>query len=122
MANSQPIQQNQTIRTLYNTLLAQQNALSDQIQNTTDPTLANALSTEIYEITHRIILTQNLLFQSDSAALQKSVKSVQAASQTLQTALKGVDEAVDVVDAVSNFLTYVDKAIDLAKSLASAIP
>jgi hypothetical protein len=115
------LQQNQTIIALYKTLLAQQQALSERIQNTTDPDLADAISTEIYEVMHRIVLTQNLLFQADFASLQSSVKSVQTASEKLQTALGKVNKAADVVNAVSRFLTYVDKAIDLAKTAAVAI-
>lgn len=113
------LQQNATILTLYKTLRDQQNALMDEIQNTTDPDVADTLSTEISELLHRIVLTQNLLFQADSAALRKSVKSVQTASVKLQSALNSANKAADIVNAMSAFLTCVDGAIDIAKKIAA---
>lgn len=112
------MQQNTNIVDLYKSLCAQQDALSVKIQNETDPKLADAYSTENYEIMHRIVLTQSLLFQSDSAALQKSVQAVKTADGQLQSGLAKIKTAVDVVNAVSGYLSYVDQAIDLAKTLA----
>ena len=110
--------QNQTIVTLYQSLCDQQNALSAAIQSTTDPNLADALSTENYEVMHRIVLAQNLLLQSDSAALQKCVKAVSDASAQLQTSIAQVTNATSIIKSVSSYLALVDKAIDLAKTLA----
>ena len=114
----QPTPQNKDILALYNSLSAQQAALSAAIQKTTDPNVADALSTESYEIMHRIVLAQNLLFQSDSTALQQSVTAVTNASGQLQTAITNIQKVSDVVNAVSSYLTLVDQAIDLAKTLA----
>ena len=108
--------QNQDLVSLLNSLNAQQSALTDQLQDTTDPGLANAISTEIFEILHRIVLTQNLLFQSDSAQLRAAVATVKSADGTLSAAIGQITKAADVINAVSTYLAYVDKAIDLAKS------
>jgi len=63
-------------------------------------------------------MTQNLLFRSDSAALQTGVKAVGAASGKLQKALANIQSVVDVVNCATQYLTVVDAAIDLAKTLA----
>jgi hypothetical protein len=109
---------NPTLITLYQSLCAQQDTLSAAIQKATDPNVADALSTENHEVMHRIILTQNLLFQSDTFALQQAVKTVTDASTQLQAALKKIQTATDVVTGVTSYLTLVDTAIDLAKTLA----
>jgi hypothetical protein len=110
--------QNPSIAALYQSLCDQQDALTDALQNCTDPNLAGAISTENYEVMHRIVLAQNLLFKQDSPALKQNVQAVTDASSKLQTAIGKIQEASDVIDDVSNYLTLVDKAIDLAKSLA----
>jgi hypothetical protein len=69
---------------------------------------------------HRIVLTQNLLFQSDSSELQANVKAVQTAAGQLQNTIANIQEAADVVNGVTQYLTLVDQAIDLAKTLAAA--
>jgi len=114
-----PNTQNPSIVALYNSLCAQQAALSAAIQKTTDPKLADAISTENFEIMHRIVVTQNQLFQSDSVALQQSVRAVTDASPQLQTAIRNIQTVTDVVNDVSCYLTLVDEAIDLAKIMAA---
>jgi flagellar motor protein MotB len=112
--------QNPTLAALYQSLCSQQDALSAALQKTSDPNLADTLSTENYEIMHRIVLTQNLLFQSDSSELQADVKGVQIAASQLQNTIANIQKAADVVNGVTQYLTLVDEAIDLAKTLAAA--
>jgi flagellar motor protein MotB len=116
-----PNSQNASIVAIYQSLNAQQDALSEAIQKTTDPQLADAISTESSEILHRIILTQNLLFQSDSAALQNSADAVTNASGQLQSAILTVNKITDLVNGVTTYLALVDKALDLAKTLAPLV-
>jgi len=113
-----PTTQNSSINALYQSLCAQQDALSAAIQSTTNPALAKTLSTENYEIMHRIILAQNLLFQQDSAELKQCVTDVSNASGKIQSCLAGIQKASDIINTISDFLVLVDKAIDLAKTLA----
>ena len=113
-------EQNPDIQALYNSLCDQQDALSAEIQQTTDPKLAGAISTEIQEIAHRIILTQNLLFLADSPKLQDPVDNVKSASDKLSTAIDNIKDVTDVINAVSTYLADVDQAIDLAKTLGAA--
>jgi flagellar motor protein MotB len=112
--------QNPTIVSMLNSLMAQQAALTDQLQNTADPDLAGAISTEIYEILHRLVLTQNLLFQSDSDQLKAAMADVKKADGALCAAISQIKKATDVINAVSTYLGYVDKAIDLAKAAGLA--
>ena len=112
--------QNPNIVAIYNSLCAQQDALSAVIQATTDPKLAATISTEIQEVAHRIILTQNLLFLADAPQLAAAVNSVKTASQNLTTAIGQIQQVTNFLNSVSTYLGYVDKAIDLAKTLAAA--
>lgn len=112
--------QNQSIKALYQSLCAQQDALTTALQKCKDPDLADAISTENHELMHRIVLAQNLLFEDDSTALRQSVQAVTAASGTTQAAIDSMKKATDVINAVSGYLTLVDKAIDLAKVVAAS--
>jgi hypothetical protein len=112
--------QNPDIVAMYNSLCAQQDALSAAIQATTDPKLAATISTEIQEVAHRIVLTQNLLFLADAPQLSAAVNSVKIASQNLTTAIGQLKEVTGFLNSVSTYLGYVDQVIDLAKTLAAA--
>ena len=112
--------QNQSLLTIYNSLCAQQDALSAIIQQTTDPQLAGTISTEIQEIAHRIILVQNLLFTADSTKLSGLVAGVQTASENLTQAIAQIGQVTAFLNAVSGYLADVDQAIDLAKTVAAA--
>jgi len=111
--------QNQDIVALYNSLCGHQDALSTAIQQTTDPNLANAISTEITEIAHRIMLAQNLLFKADSAKLSAAVNSISQASDKLTAAITSINNATVLIKSVSAYLALADQAIDLAKTLAA---
>jgi hypothetical protein len=113
--------QNTTLAALYQSLCAQQDIISAAIQKATDPNIADALSTENYEVMHRIVLTQALLFQSDSPALQAGVKAATNAAEQLQAAINNIQSVSNVVNSVSQYLGLVDEAIDLAKTLAPLV-
>jgi hypothetical protein len=112
--------QNQSLSTIYNTLCNQQDALSAEIQQTTNPQLAATIATEIQEIAHRIILVQNLLFAADSAQLTDMAANVQTASNNVTQAIMLIGQAAGFLNSVSSYLADVDQAIDLAKTLAAA--
>jgi hypothetical protein len=112
--------QNPSLSALYQSLCSQQDLLSAAIQKTTDQKTADALSTENYEIMHRIVLTQNLLFAADSPALQADLQNIQTAAGQLKNTLANFQQAADVVNGVTQYLVLVDQALDLAKTLAAA--
>ncbi len=112
--------QNQDLVTIYNTLCSQQDALSDEIQETTNPPTAATISTEIQEIVHRIILVQNLLFTENSAQLAVMAAGVQKSSNALTQAIAQIQQVTAFLNSVSSYLAAVDQAIDLAKTLAAA--
>jgi hypothetical protein len=94
--------------------------LSAAIQTTTDPKLAGTIATEIQEIAHRIVLVQNLLFGAESPELTAAVRGVNAASENLTMAIARRQQVTGFLNSVSAYLTCVDSAIDLAKTLAAA--
>jgi hypothetical protein len=112
--------QNPNILAIYNSLCNQQDSLSAAIQATGDPKLAATISTEIQEVAHRIILTQNLLFLADAPQLAATVNNVKTSSQDLSAAIKQIQQVTGFLNSVSTYLGYVDQAIDLAKKLAVA--
>ena len=99
-------------------LLNQHTALLDQLDTVTDPQLAQAIVAEGHEILHRVNLTQNLLFVSDSEELKKAVVAVRAADLELKAELENIADVAKFIDGVADWLGYVDKAIDLAKKVA----
>ena len=110
---------NTNLKQLHDLLLSQHAALSDKLGQETDPDRAQAILTEMQELLHRIDLTQGLLFAQTSSELDKAVKKVQQADAALTKALKKIKTVADLVAATSQFLTSVDAAIDIAKTLAA---
>jgi hypothetical protein len=113
--------QNSDLVGIYQTLCDQQDDLSAEIQKpATTQAQAQAISTEIQEIAHRIILVQNLLFTEDSGKLSALVPVITAASTDLTTAIGQIQNVNNFLATVSSFLSDVDDAIDLAKTIAAA--
>ena len=110
---------NPSLKQVHEQLLAQHATLADQLGQTTDSNMAQAILNEMKEILHRIDLVQGLLFAQTSAALQVAVNNVDTANTALTNALQTVSTVSDLVSATSEFLGYVDTAIDIAKTLAA---
>ena len=113
--------QNQTIVDIYNSLCDQQDALSAKIQTITDPKVAAIISTQITEIAHRIMLTQNLLFAADNQQITDAANNIANSSKTLTTAIGQIQQVTGFLNAVSGYLTDVDQVIDLATKLVAAV-
>lgn len=111
---------NEDLQALHDTLLAQHQALHDKLGQITDLALARTIVTEMQEILHRIDLVQGLLFTQTTEKLKNSLKKVEGADAQLTAALASAQNAAAIVAGVSKFLTVVDQAIDLAKTLAVA--
>jgi hypothetical protein len=109
---------NDALKTLHDLLLGQHAALSDMLGNETDPNMAKTILNQMQELLHRSDLVQNFLFRQTSTQLEDAVKQVQTADASLTTALGNVKSASDLITASSQFFTYVDTAIDIAKTLA----
>jgi hypothetical protein len=108
---------NQDLDQLHDLLIAANQQLSDQLGTITDPDLAQTVVTEMREVVHRVDLVQSLLFTAASNRITAAVAKVKDANDDLTASLKAIDNAKTVVTTVSSFLTVVDKAIDLAKTL-----
>ena len=109
---------NENLQRLHDQLIAQHQALYKKLDDVTDPQEAKTIVTEMQEMLHRIDVIQGLLFRETTTALKNSLQKVDDADVELTKALKFAEEAADIVKGVSKFLAVVDKAIDLAKTLA----
>jgi hypothetical protein len=109
---------NESLKDMHDRLLAQHNALAEKLGEETNPDSAKTILMEMREILHRIDLVQNLLFRETSKALENAVAKVRRADGQLQKAIKTAADITKMVKATAEFLKYVDKAIDVAKTLA----
>ena len=109
---------NANIKELHETLLGQHVALSEKLGNETNADNARAILVEMEEILHRISIAQGLLFRQNSAALSKSIEKIREADTELTNAIASAGKAADYVKAAGDFLKFVDKTLDLAKTLA----
>ena len=110
---------NTTLQAIHSLLLAQHAALAAKLGNETDPAVAQITLTEMQEVLHRIELVQKLLFTASVAKLDKMLPAIKAANQALTGAINERNKPADFIKAVARFLTFVDKAIDLAKTVAA---
>jgi hypothetical protein len=108
---------NQDLAQLHDMLFKTNEQLSKSLGTITDPALARGVVTEMREVVHRIDLVQSLLFTGASQRISAAVAKVQAANADLATSLQTINNITKLVQAVSGFLTLVDAAIDLAKTL-----
>ncbi|HTE87890.1 MAG TPA: hypothetical protein VK639_02950 [Terriglobales bacterium] len=109
---------NEDLQQLHNLLIAQHQALFAKLDDASDVDEAKMILTEMQEILHRIDVLQGLLFRETTTALRNSLTKVDDANTELTKALKSAGTAADIIKGVGKFLTVVDKAIDLAKTLA----
>ena len=107
-----------SMEALHQTLLDRFDDLVAKRKSTTDPDMKNASLVEMDEMLHRIDLTQNLLLVAVTAELQSALKEVQVADIQVAVDIKQIAEVAKFIQCVSDFLGYVDKAIDLAKQAA----
>jgi hypothetical protein len=101
-------------------LVKQVSNLSAALSNTTDPKMAKTLLLEMQEVTHRVDISQNLMFAAETKELQNYLPNIQAASTALQKSIDQIGQAASIISATTKFLTVVDQALDLAKTLLVA--
>lgn len=109
---------NDTLKQIHDLLVAQVDALSNAIDQTDDTNAAKQLLLEMDEVTHRINMTQSLLFRAESSELDDYLSQIKKANQALTKSVNSIKSVADVMQKTTTFLTYVDQAIDLAKTLA----
>jgi hypothetical protein len=110
---------NQTLQQIHTLLLAQHNALANLLDSETDPIKAKAILMEMQEVLHRIDLVQNLLFRQSSQQLDDTLAGIQKANDALTQAVDTFNDLTSFLSATTKFLTAVDQAIDIAKTLAA---
>jgi hypothetical protein len=109
---------NETLKEIHDLLVDRVDSLSDAVGKTNDVATAKQLLVEMQEVLHRVNVTQNLLFTQASQELKDMLPAIKQADSELKQSLQSVQNAVKVIAQTSQLLEYVDKALDLAKTLA----
>jgi hypothetical protein len=117
MGNGNITAVNQSLDQLHGYLIALNAQLNGRLDTTTDPQLAQRIITEMREVVHRIDLVQSVLFTRASDEVSAAVAKVAVADNSLVGSLKTISDVTNMVKTVSSFLTLVDDAIDLAKTI-----
>jgi gamma-glutamylcyclotransferase (GGCT)/AIG2-like uncharacterized protein YtfP len=111
---------NADLKSMHGDLLALNQKLSDSLDDITDAAMARAVVTEMREVVHRIDLVQSLLFAASAKKISDAVKAVDQANEQALDSLDEIRNVTGLVKTVTGVLTLVDKAIDIAKTLAIA--
>ena len=119
MADTNPTP-NADLKSMHGDLLALNQKLSNSLDDITDAALARAVVTEMREVVHRIDLVQGLLFAARAKKISDAAEAVDQANQQALDSLDQIKTVTGVVKTVTGVLTLVDKAIDIAKTLAIA--
>ena len=104
-------------RRLHQSLIAQVQALSARLGDTTDPAEAEALLGEIQQVNFRVMTAGSLLFKQTTAVIDARIADVVAASDDLQASLGQLKRINDLVRATTKFLGAVDKVLGAIKLL-----
>jgi len=110
---------NPDLDALHGALVRIHGVLYERLGQATDPKVAQAILTEMQEVTHRLDLVQILLFTRATAAITAAVSNVQSATAGLNAALNSIQTAANVVQGCTTFLGIIDEALDLAKLAAA---
>jgi gamma-glutamylcyclotransferase (GGCT)/AIG2-like uncharacterized protein YtfP len=119
MANTD-LTPNADLKSMHGNLLTLNQKLRNSLDDITDAAMAQAVVTEMREIVHRIDLILGLLFAASAKKISDAVKAVDQANEQALKSLDQIKTVTGVVRTVSGVLTLVDKAIDIAKTLAIA--
>jgi hypothetical protein len=104
-------------RKLHQSLIAQVQALSARLGDTTDPAEAEALLGEIQQVNFRVMTAGSLLFKQTTAVIDARIADVVKASDDLQASLDQLKRINDLVRATTKFLGVVDKVLGAIKLL-----
>jgi len=108
---------NKTLNQIHNLLIVQVSNLSDALSQTTDPDKAKQLLVEMQEVTHRVDISQNLLFAATSKELEALLPAIVAANKQLENSIHQIGQVATVINDTVELLKVVDQALDLAKAL-----
>jgi hypothetical protein len=108
---------NNTLKQIHDLLVVQVSNLATALSNTTDPDKAKQLLVEMQEVTHRIDISQNLLFAKTSKELEDCLPEVIAANKALENSIHQIGQVSTIINDSVELLKVVDQALDLAKTL-----
>lgn len=108
---------NRDIQKLHQQLIKSNQKLASQLGKTRDPVIADALLREMEEVNFRVMMAGRMAFKETTAAINRRIGSVLAASTELEEAIRDIGNIQRVIGAVGQFLTQVDKVLDAIKLL-----
>ena len=108
---------NEEIRTLIAELARRAKQLQLALDGARSHEDALALVRELQEVNHRLTIAGSLLFAAQSKELAAKVAIVKTASSRAAKSLRAIENARDAMRALTEFLSLVDEALDLAKAL-----
>ena len=106
------------LKQIHDLLVDQIDNISAAMDTNTDPAISKSLLLEMNEITHRLNIVENIMFTGTSKTLECYLSQINAANETLAKSIKRIENVATFVNDATEFLKYVDQAIDLAKTLA----
>lgn len=110
--------ENANLKKLHTALGKTVQELSNRLGRTSDPEEAEAILREMEEVNFRVTMTGRLLFHKTTTRINQRIGDVVDASAQVKDSIKRIEKTKDVVKAVGNFLTTVDKILDGIKVLA----
>lgn len=109
---------NDTVKSIHDLLIDQIDNISAEMDTNTDPVVSKNLLAEMDEMTHRLNIAQNLMFAATSKTLEGYLPQIKTANDALANSLKRIQNVTTFLNDSTEFLKYVDQALDLAKTLA----
>ena len=109
---------NETLADLQDKLVRLHKKLRDQLAQTDDAAARAALVNEIPRGHSSRSGSWQSFFAADAEKLDDKVKEISAATKKVTQAIAQIQQLQAFLDTVSDFLSLVDEAIDLAKSLS----
>jgi uncharacterized protein YjgD (DUF1641 family) len=106
------------LKQIHDLLVDQIDNISAAMDTNTDPAISKSLLLEMNEMTHRLNIVENIMFTGTSKTLEGYLAQINTANETLAKSIKGIQNIATFVNDATEFLKYVDQAIDLAKTLA----
>ena len=108
---------NDDLERLHTSLIELIDQLADRQQQATSVDVVVALSREISEVNHRVVMVGQLVFHAATDKIVAAVKGVDDGRAAVDQAIREIDKLNRFLKVISGFLGLVDKVVDIAKLL-----
>jgi len=106
---------NTEIKNLHSSLILIHQALAKRLGDTTSIDEANAILTEMDEVNFRVMIAGSMLFKDTTEKMDDELRIVIDARGDLEASIKQTQQIKQVIKGIGQFLTIVDRALDLLK-------